>query len=310
MLIGTPGNLRLLQQKLALLSTIIYYNDLCTNVACCNKIVPFPSCEKAGGRMHERPLAKPKRLLISLLAVGLLTGVVVFAGGSIVARAVPQRQISLTDLTDTADSQTFAAEDTADAMTEDADAKTVDAEDTADAQTSAADDTASAQTDTAQQEDSTPTSTTTHTGTPGSGVATAPASTSTLRPSALPTPSLNALSPNPIPTPINQVPTLLASVPPTPTPLLADAMTCPPGVRILLRGKGPARAAFLLFFGTRAVGGGSVAADGTFTAPLVVGNERAGAYPVVVRLRGTPRILLQRICTVPAVTPLPQTKRP
>jgi hypothetical protein len=254
--------------------------------------------------MHERPLAKPNRLLpISLLVVGLLIGVVIFAGGSIAARAVPRGQNSPTDLTDTADAQTSDAEDTADA-------KTTDAEDTADAQTSAVDDTASAQTDAAQQESPSPTSTTTRTGTPGSSVAIVPTSTPVRRAPALPTPSLSAISPNPIPTPFDQVPTLVESVPPTPTPLSADALTCPAGVPILLRGKGPAHAAFLLFFGMRAVGGGSIAADGTFTAHLVVGNERAGAYPVVVRLRGTSRILLQRTCAVPAATPLPLAKLP
>jgi hypothetical protein len=126
----------------------------------------------------------------------------------------------------------------------------------------------------------------------------------------IPTPTPTALGRNPIPPSTFQVPTLVENVPPTPTPLVADALTCPAGVPVLLRGTGPAHAAFLLFFGTRAVGGGSIAADGTFTARLVVGDERAGDYPVVVRLRGTLRILLQHTCAVPAATPTVQPQRP
>jgi hypothetical protein len=257
--------------------------------------------------MHERPPAKPNRLLlISFSAVVLVFGIVLFAGGSVTARAVPRRQNALADLTDTADAQTSDAEDTADA-------KTSAAEDTAFAQTDAVEQTAAAQSGTPM-----PTSTATSTGTTARtstsvsrGTATL-AGTTVLRTPASPTPSLSVPSPASRPTPItpaNPVPTLVGSVPPTATPLVADALACPAGVPVLLRGNGPPHAAFLLFFGNRAVGGGSVEADGTFTARLVVGDERAGDYPVVVRLRGTPRVLLQRTCAVPAITPTMQPRR-
>jgi hypothetical protein len=50
------------------------------------------------------------------------------------------------------------------------------------------------------------------------------------------------------------------------------------------------------------VGGGSVNAEGRFRATLVVGRERAGDYPIMVRLRGASDVLLRFTCTVPAVT--------
>jgi hypothetical protein len=77
---------------------------------------------------------------------------------------------------------------------------------------------------------------------------------------------------------------------------------CPPGTPITLTGTGPARRAFLLSFGSRAVSGGSVNAAGRFRITLVVGRERAGDYPVMVRLRGVSDVLLTFTCTVPAVT--------
>src|SRR3954469_7349504 len=100
--------------------------------------------------MQERSMPQPDRvLLISLLAIGIVLGAIIFAGGTLIARAVPRRQDSITDLTDTADAQTSDAADTADAQTSDA-------ADTADAQTSAVEDTATAQSDAAQSTTPTP----------------------------------------------------------------------------------------------------------------------------------------------------------
>lgn len=89
----------------------------------------------------------------------------------------------------------------------------------------------------------------------------------------------------------------------TPTPTPVSALTCTPGVPVVVRGAGPPRAAYLLYFGDRAVGGGSIGPDGTFSARLVVGRERAGEYDLTVRLRGTRQVLLQLTCAVPEVTP-------
>jgi hypothetical protein len=85
-------------------------------------------------------------------------------------------------------------------------------------------------------------------------------------------------------------------------PPTAQAVTCAPGTPITLTGNGPGRAAFLLYFGSRPVGGGSVNAAGQFKTTLVVGRERAGDYPVMVRVRGTPDVLLSFTCTVPTAT--------
>jgi hypothetical protein len=83
-----------------------------------------------------------------------------------------------------------------------------------------------------------------------------------------------------------------------------QTLACPAGAPITLTGNGPARAAFLLYFGSRAVSGGSVKADGHFSINLVVGRERAGNYPVVVRMRGASEILLELTCTVPGFIPV------
>jgi hypothetical protein len=69
---------------------------------------------------------------------------------------------------------------------------------------------------------------------------------------------------------------------------------------VLITGQGPPRAAFLLYFGQRVVGGGSVSVSGSFSIPLVVGHERPGSYPVVVRVRGSEQVLRELTCEVPA----------
>jgi len=91
----------------------------------------------------------------------------------------------------------------------------------------------------------------------------------------------------------------------TPTATPANELSCAPGVPIEIAGRGPARAAYLIYFDERAVGGGSVEQDGTFVAKLVVGQERAGAYDVTVRVRGTQQVLRQVTCSVPETTPTP-----
>ena len=90
----------------------------------------------------------------------------------------------------------------------------------------------------------------------------------------------------------------------TPTPL--STLTCTPGERVLIIGEGPPRAAFLLYFGQRVVGGGSVSLTGSFSIPLVVGHERPGSYPVTVRVRGSEQVLRELTCEVPpAASPTP-----
>jgi hypothetical protein len=82
-------------------------------------------------------------------------------------------------------------------------------------------------------------------------------------------------------------------------------MTCFPGEPLVITGDGPPRAAFLLYFGERAVSGGSVTPAGRFSTRLVVGQERAGVYLVTVRVRGTSQVLREIACSVPDVTPTP-----
>jgi hypothetical protein len=105
------------------------------------------------------------------------------------------------------------------------------------------------------------------------------------------------IQPTPIPTPQQLAPTE------TPTVIPDDALTCFPGQPVVITGDGPARAAFLLYFGQRVVSGGSVTPSGRFATTLIVGNERAGVYPVTVRVRGTAQVLLEISCAVPDVTP-------
>ena len=92
----------------------------------------------------------------------------------------------------------------------------------------------------------------------------------------------------------------------TPEATPTSALTCAPGERVLITGQGPPRAAFLLYFGQRVVGGGSVSLNGSFSIPLVVGRERPGSYPVIVRVRGSEQVLRELTCEVPpAAAPTP-----
>jgi hypothetical protein len=134
------------------------------------------------------------------------------------------------------------------------------------------------------------------TGTPTrTGTATAGSPTSTAR--ATPTRTLSPQPTAPIPTPTTiEVP--------------EDALTCAPGVPVVLGGSGPPRAAFLLYFGQRIVGGGSVDPYGKFSTTLIVGGERAGVYQVTVRLRGSQDVLREVSCAVPPTTPTPLPRAP
>jgi hypothetical protein len=85
-------------------------------------------------------------------------------------------------------------------------------------------------------------------------------------------------------------------------------MACAPGEPIDLTGSGPPRAAYLIYFGERVVGGGTVEADGTFGARLMMDLERAGRYEVTVRLRQTGAVLRSVTCNVPDVTPTAITR--
>jgi hypothetical protein len=89
----------------------------------------------------------------------------------------------------------------------------------------------------------------------------------------------------------------------TPIVIPDDALTCYPGQPLVISGDGPPRAAFLVYFGQRVVSGGSVAQSGRFATTLIIGRERAGVYPIVVRVRGTSQVLLELSCAVPDVTP-------
>lgn len=99
------------------------------------------------------------------------------------------------------------------------------------------------------------------------------------------------------PTFVPDAPTVTPEATITPTP--SSELTCVPGQPVDIFGEGPPRSGFLLYFDERVVSGGSIEEDGTFTISIIVGDERAGTYPVVVRERGTFRDLLELTCIVP-----------
>jgi hypothetical protein len=143
-----------------------------------------------------------------------------------------------------------------------------------------------------------------------SGAGTPTATTNAGTPTVTQTPALTPTSFSGVATPVPSltVPTPIAPAQPlapteTPTALPADALTCYPGQPLVISGDGPPRAAFLVSFGQRVVSGGSVAPSGRFASTLIIGHERAGVYPVVVRVRGTSQVLLETSCAVPDVTP-------
>ena len=91
----------------------------------------------------------------------------------------------------------------------------------------------------------------------------------------------------------------------TPTATPTNLLLCNPGQPIEITGEGTPYAGFLLYFGNRVVSGGSVSASGQFSIQLIVGEELAGEYSVVVRERNTKRVLRELVCIVPATTPTP-----
>ncbi len=216
---------------------------------------------------------------ISALLIGLLVlGVCLASLGTRVSAIARLQNATVTPtpcVEDPDDCSDYATDDAMDAMTA-----------TADEMTAAAETTPSEVTAT--------TTTTAGVGTPTATSALAPTSITTAAP----------LAPSPIqPTP--SIPSEPQRVVPTETPtaIPEDALICFPGQPLVITGDGPARAAFLLYFGQRVVSGGSVAPNGRFATTLVVGRERAGVYPIIVRVRGSGKVLLETSCTVPNVTP-------
>jgi hypothetical protein len=120
--------------------------------------------------------------------------------------------------------------------------------------------------------------------------ATPPPPTAQPTPEVLPAPTAAAAPPAPPPAP---PPALPPAATPTPEVSLAELLRleCRSGERIVLTGIGPPRESFLLYFGRRAVSGGSVAPNGVYQIDMLVGPERPGEYPVSVRLRLSDRPL-------------------
>lgn len=88
----------------------------------------------------------------------------------------------------------------------------------------------------------------------------------------------------------------------------AVALSCAPGQVVMISGQGaPQRAALLLLFGGRTVGGGLSDASGSFAIPVTVGQERPGSYEIRVETREARALIAERTCIVPGanVTPAP-----
>lgn len=86
-------------------------------------------------------------------------------------------------------------------------------------------------------------------------------------------------------------------IPASPTPALPE---CRPGSTVFVSGKAPPKAALLLLFDERPVGGGTAREDGSFALPLKVGQEKPGVHDISVRIRGPMRAVLQKQCMVPS----------
>jgi hypothetical protein len=123
--------------------------------------------------------------------------------------------------------------------------------------------------------------------------------TPTLAPTATPPPptAQPTLEVLPAPTAAAPPPAPPPALPPaaTPTPEVSLAellrLECRSGERIVITGAGPPRESFLLYFGRRAVSGGSIAPNGVYRIEMLIGPERPGEYPVSVRLRLSDRPL-------------------
>jgi len=220
---------------------------------------------------------------ISALVIGLLVLVMALSSLGTRVSAIARLQNATVTPTptpctdDPADCADYATDDAIDALTATADALTA----TADATPNAITTTAAATTTVGA---GTPTATPTSTLAPTSF-----AGTATLAPTAI--------QPTPFVEPQRLAPTE------TPTAIPDSALTCFPGLPLVITGDGPARAPFLLYFGQRVVTGGSVSPSGRFATTLVVGHERAGVYAISVRVRGTAQVLLGTSCVVPDITP-------
>jgi len=232
---------------------------------------------------------------ISVVLIGLLVlGACLTSMGTHVSAIARLQSATVTPTCDASpgDCADQATDDAIDAMTATADAMTA----TADAMTEVAD------AMTAEADAVTPgAQTATSTMTPGVGTPTAtptPTRASTSIPLAAP------LAPTLIPpTPTIEIDPQRLAPTETPTALPDSALICFPGQPLVITGGGPARAAFLLYFGQRVVSGGSVTPNGRFATTLVVGRERAGVYPITVRVRGSTKVLLATSCAVPNVAP-------
>jgi hypothetical protein len=116
---------------------------------------------------------------------------------------------------------------------------------------------------------------------------------------ASPTSAAATLAPTATTRPTAAQPTA-APIAPTATPT-PSTQVCAPGQTLYIVGSAPARAALLLYFGQRAVGGGSAEASGRYSIPLRVGDEKPGDYEIIVRVRGSMQELQRTHCTVPIV---------
>ncbi len=131
----------------------------------------------------------------------------------------------------------------------------------------------------------------------------------TATPSPTTTPTATRVGPNSTPTPFGSAPTPVAvtptristptqtMIPASPTPALPE---CRPGSTVFVSGKAPPKAALLLLFDERPVGGGTAREDGSFALPLKVGQEKPGVHDISVRIRGPMRAVLQKQCMVPS----------
>jgi hypothetical protein len=111
--------------------------------------------------------------------------------------------------------------------------------------------------------------------------------------------------PRPIPT-IRPIQPTIAPIAPTEISELKSAITCASGLPVEIAGVAPPHAALLLYFGERAVGGGSAASDGSFKLILNVGEERSGSYPISVLVRGSWQEVARTTCVVPYLSPTPR----
>jgi hypothetical protein len=78
---------------------------------------------------------------------------------------------------------------------------------------------------------------------------------------------------------------------------------------VLIEGTGPPNTPLLLYFNNRAVGGTTSDDSGFYSLTLVIGEERDGAFPLEVQVRGSRELVAEFTCTVPESTPTPTWPR-